>query len=175
MSELPRLSFTDWVVLALIAERPRHGFAVAALTAKDAEIGELWQISQPVVYRAVNYLAQHDLVRPAAVEDGSRGPRRTVYEASRQAREAVAAWLGEPVSHVREMRSELLVKLVLLRRRGDSVLPLAARQRAAIAPIEAALSEKATDSDGFDASVMSWRLETARLALDFLDSVTRTG
>jgi DNA-binding PadR family transcriptional regulator len=171
MSELPRLSFTDWIVLALIAERPCHGFAIATLTAEGGDIGEIWQIPQPVVYRSLNHLAEQGLVHPVSVEDGDRGPRRTVFAASRSGAEAVAQWLAQPAAHVREVRSELLVKLALLHRRGENPLPLVDRQRAVIVPIEAALSEKAARLEDFADVVALWRLEGARAALRFLDSL----
>ena len=38
-------------MLAVVDEEPAHGFAVAALTAAGAELGRVWQIPRPVVYR----------------------------------------------------------------------------------------------------------------------------
>lgn len=171
MDELPPLSFTDWIVLALIAERPSHGFAVAALTAEGADIGEIWHISPPVIYRSVNHLAGIDLIRAVSVEGGDRGPQRTIFAVSAEGGQAVARWLGQPVTHVRDVRSELLVKLTLLSRRGEDLLPLIGRQRSVVLPIEAALSQKAAELDHSCGIVILWRLESARATLRFLDAL----
>ena len=45
------LSLTDWVVLGVLTEEPRHGFAVAKELARDAELGQLWTVRRPLVYR----------------------------------------------------------------------------------------------------------------------------
>jgi PadR family transcriptional regulator AphA len=53
MSASPPLSLAEWTVLALISEAPRHGFAIFQLTAPDGELGRIWSITKPVIYRAV--------------------------------------------------------------------------------------------------------------------------
>ena len=53
MSEAVRLSLAEFVVLAVLDEAPRHGFAVASPTATQAELGRVWLIPRPVVYRSL--------------------------------------------------------------------------------------------------------------------------
>ena len=114
----PALSLAELTVLALLAERPAHGFAIARLTAPGSELGRIWQIPRPVVYRAMGRLAEAGLIAPGAVEAG-RGPQRTLYAVTPAGRQTVARWLAEPVHHVREVRSHLLLKLALLDRAGQ--------------------------------------------------------
>src|SRR3954468_19041632 len=73
-----RLGLAEQAVLAVLAERPAHGFAVAALTAKDGELGRVWHIPRPVVYRALGRLAEAGLVDAGDAESGP-GPQRTPY------------------------------------------------------------------------------------------------
>lgn len=47
----------EWTVLALRREEPRHGFAIATLTAPDGALGRVWQVPRPVIYRALGRLA----------------------------------------------------------------------------------------------------------------------
>ncbi len=75
-------------------------------------------IPRPVIYRAIGRLEQAGLVTPQAVEAG-RGPQRTIYSATAAGRKAAANWLDTPVEHVRDVRSQLLIKLALLDRALD--------------------------------------------------------
>src|SRR5690349_12965684 len=50
-ASLPEMSLPEWLVLAILAEHPAHGFAVAQLTAAGGDLGRVWQIPKAVVYR----------------------------------------------------------------------------------------------------------------------------
>ncbi len=171
MADTPPLSLPEWIVLALIAEQPRHGFAVAALTAADGELGRAWHVPRPVVYRAITALADEDLVAVDATEQSTRGPQRSVYAVTPEGASAVRDWLRRPVQHVREARSELLVKLALLERRGLSPRSLLSAQRRVFGQIETALSRQDAHEDGFGQVLLAWRVESARAALRFIDAV----
>jgi DNA-binding PadR family transcriptional regulator len=169
--ESPQLSLAEWIVLALIAEQPRHGFAVAALTAQDGDVGRAWHVPRPIVYRAVTRLTELGLLDVQATERGGRGPQRSVLGATERGTAAARQWLGRPVQHVRDGRSELLVKLALLTRRGRGELKLIKAQRAVFMRIEAALVRQQEHEDGFSRVLATWRTETVRAALRFLDDV----
>jgi DNA-binding PadR family transcriptional regulator len=62
----------EWTVPAVLREGPAHGFAIAALTAPQAELGRVWQLPRPVVYRALSRLAEAGLIAPAAVDGAGR-------------------------------------------------------------------------------------------------------
>jgi DNA-binding PadR family transcriptional regulator len=171
MSAWPSLSLPEWTVLAVVSERPTHGFAIAQLTAPQGELGRIWQIPRPVVYRAIARLVELGLLVPGAVESG-RGPQRTLYSATPRGRQAVRHWLDTPVEHVREVRSHLLLKLALLDRAGGDPTGLLERQKATLAPIARAINAESPASDGFDATLLAWRRATAKAALDFLAAVT---
>lgn len=164
------LGLPEWTVLAVIAERPVHGFAVAALTAPAGDLGRIWQIQRPLVYRALGRLEGADLIVPEAVETGP-GPQRTRYSATEAGRAAVAEWLRTPVDHVRDIRSELLLKLALLDRRGADPGELLGRQRAALEPIADAIIAERDACTGFDAVLLAWRQAGTTAAMAFLDDV----
>ena len=50
------LSPGEWAVLALLNERPTHGFALARALAPGGEIGRVWSFRRPLVYRALETL-----------------------------------------------------------------------------------------------------------------------
>lgn len=161
----------EWTVLAAVREQPRHGFAIAALTATDRELGRVWQIPRPVIYRALGRLEEAQQVAPTAVESGP-GPQRTVYDVTAAGRIAVDEWLGQPVEHVRDLRSQLLMKLALLDRRELPATQLIEAQRAVLTRIEARLAAERERLSGFEAVLLTWRHTNATAALRFLDEIS---
>jgi PadR family transcriptional regulator AphA len=168
--EVP-MALPEWTVLVLLSQRSAHGFAVSQLTAPDGELGRIWRIPRPVVYRAMSRLVEAGFITPASVEPGL-GPQRTIYTVTPEGRRAAEQWLSTPVEHVRDIRSYLLVKLALLYRAGDDPADLLARQRATLDPIARAMQAQQAELDGFDAILMAWRRATAAAALGFLDEIT---
>ena len=166
-----RLSLAEWTVLALLREQPAHGFAIAQLTAPGGELGRIWRIPRPVVYRSLGRLAEAGLITPQSVEAGL-GPQRTIYAVTAPGRAEAETWLGTPVEHVRDIRSHLLVKLALLHRAGWDPADLLKRQRAVLDPIAQAIEAQRAEVDGFDAVLLAWRRATAAAALGFLDDVS---
>ena len=166
------LSLAERTVLAILSERPAHGFAIARLTAPGGDLGRIWQIPRPVVYRAIGRLLEAGLVVPGAVESG-RGPQRTLYSVTPAGQEAVRHWLDTPVAHIREVRSHLLLKLALLDRAGGDPRGLLERQKAALEPIAEAIKAERPGPRGFDATLLAWRRATTAATLDFLDELTR--
>jgi PadR family transcriptional regulator AphA len=173
MDDDPQLSLPEWLVLAVLSQQPLHGFAVAQLTAPGGELGRVWQVPKAVIYRATGRLLEAGLVTPEGTEAGL-GPQRTVYAATPRGREAARDWLCTPVAHVRDIRSELLLKLALLDRAGDDPAGLLRRQREVLEPIAQAI-EARHDPGGFDATLLAWRRATAQAALQFLDSLGAAG
>ncbi len=165
------LSLAEWAVLAVVSERPTHGFAITLLTAPDGELGRIWRIPRPIVYRALGRLQEAGLIQPGGLEHG-RGPQRTIYAVTAEGRTAVGRWLETPVGHVRDVRSHLLLKLAFLDRAGEDPTTLLTRQKAALEPIARAIStEHPGQQQGFDAIILAWRQANATAALRFLDTV----
>src|ERR1700754_2528423 len=106
------LTTGEWAVLALIAEAPTHGFAVARSLAPEGAVGRVWAMRRPLVYRTIDVLTDRALVRAAGTEASASGPRRTLLEVTAAGTDAVARWLEAPVEHVRDARSELMLKLL---------------------------------------------------------------
>lgn len=167
---LPEMSLPEWLVLTILSQQSAHGFAVAQLTAAHGELGRVWQIPKAVVYRAIGRLLDAGLIAPEGTEPGL-GPQRTVYTVTAEGRAAAGRWLFAPVEHVREIRSELLLKLALLERAGENPVPLLRAQRAVLEPLVTAIESRRARSHGFDTILLAWRRATAVAALDFLDTI----
>ena len=165
--DAPRLSLTEWAVLAALAERPAHPFAVARLLAQDGELGRVLTVRRPLVYRAAERLAAGGLCRPDHTEPGEGGPERTVYRTTVAGRRALAEWLAEPVARVRDLRLEFLLKVRLIRRAGGSPLVLVRAQQAALASRLEVLAAGSAPGD----EVALWRRHSARAAQAFLEEL----
>jgi DNA-binding PadR family transcriptional regulator len=166
------LSLSEWLVLCLVCEQPRHGFAIARLLEAEGTLGKVWRVPKPVIYRALQRLEQLGLVRTAEQQASSQGPVRSLVDATEAGREAAAAWLTTPVSHTRDVRSELLVKLALLDRAGTDPRPLLATQREHLVPLAGALHARLDDATGFDRTLALWRYETVSATIRFLDALS---
>lgn len=162
-----QLATGEWAVLALLAEGPTHGFAVARALAPGGDVGRVWAMRRPLVYRTLDVLADRALVRAAGTEPSESGPPRTVLEVTDAGRERVDGWLLEPVQHVRDARGDLMLKLLYLHRAGRDATPLLDAQRERFQVIVREL--EAAEEDGFTRTLTQWRLEATRAAIRFVD------
>jgi PadR family transcriptional regulator AphA len=82
-------------------------------------------------------------------------------------RAALRRWLDTPTTHVRDVRTELLLKLAFLERRNVPTHDLIARQLEELAPVFDAVNKRPT-GDGFDRVLELWRREQAAAVQRFL-------
>jgi len=120
-------------------------------------------------------LLERGLIEPAGVEASAQGPTRTVMRATRSGRAAVRRWLAEPVDHVRDLRSLMLLKLVFAQRSGLDQTAMLVGQREALLGIEASLNERLDEATGSDELLLRFRLETTRAASRFVDDLLARG
>lgn len=166
MPETSELSVTEYAVLGVLAAGPSHGFAVAKDLGADADVGRIITVRRPLVYRALDRLVHNGLAEPVTTERSDSGPKRTIHRVTGRGHERLRSWLGEPVAHVRDMRIELLLKLAILRRSGDSPVDLVRAQKDSLQPTLEALDDPQTDDH-----VELWRRHNARAAGAFLDEL----
>lgn len=162
------LSPTAWAVLGVIAERPTHGFAVAQLLVAEGPLGRVWTVPRPLVYREIGRLVERGLIHETATERSDAGPERTIVEATPAGRDAIGGWLAQPVEHVRDVRSLLLLKLALHARSGTDPTPLLVAQRTRLEPQLARMEEIRRRATGFDRTLALWRAASCRAAIEFV-------
>jgi DNA-binding PadR family transcriptional regulator len=168
---LPDLSLTEWAVLAVAAEGPTYGFAIAKELAAEGDLGRIWTVPRPLVYRALVALQEHRLMEAVGEESGERGPSRTRMRATRAGKSAVSGWLTTPSPHVRELRTRLLLQFRLLDRKHADLLPLAVGQLEELSPILKSLEKQTRSTTGFDNLLATWRYESAQAAVRTLEAL----
>ena len=158
----------EWACLGILYQGPTHGFAVAARLKPGGDVGRVWSLSRPLTYRSLDQLVARELVHAVGEERGIAGGNRTILASTRRGRARFRRWLATPVSHLRDLRSELLLKLVLAEQCGIDVAAMLEAQRDVIDSINDGLAE------GPDDVVTMWRRESSEAARRFVDAV-RTG
>ena len=158
----------EWACLAILTQGPAHGYDVASRLAPSGDIGRVWSLTRPLIYRAIDQLTLRGLIVPVAEERGKAGGNRTIYSPTPQGRRLVRRWLQQPVPHFRAVRDELLLKLVLCSMLGVDRTKLLEAQRAVFAPMVDALAASGGRKLAAD-PVAVWRYESSRSALRFID------
>lgn len=156
------------VLGVLCVEGPAHGFALARKLSPEAELGRAWSVSRPQVYRAIEQLADAGFAKAGEVEMGSRGPGRTPFQITAAGSKAAKEWLDQPVDHLRDARSELLIKIMLRDRLGMPRSPFIDVQHEVFTGLTAGLVSR-SDANPDDLVTM-WRAEMAK---GVLSAITR--
>lgn len=167
------LSPGEWAVLGLLVEQPRHGFALVKAMAPDGEIGRVWSLPRPLVYRALTTLQAKGLASAMGIERSEVGPLRQPVAPTDRGREELFAWLSTPVEHLRDVRSLLMLKLALMSRLGQDPQPLIEAQARHFSVLVQALEQRANEAENrFDRLLMLWRVESGRAAMRFLEQAS---
>jgi len=168
-----QLRLSDWVALCVVCERTTHGFAIAQLFSHQGSLGQVWQVSKPAVYAAIQRLDKLGLVETLGEQSTSKGPARSLVKATRAGQAAARGWLRTPVMHGRDVRSELLMKLALLDRARADPSELLIQQRAEFSPVAAAPADQVPATTGTEHTLALWRHKAMSATLQFLDDLTR--
>jgi len=170
----PGLSLAERLVLCLVTQEPVHGFALAALLAPDGDVGMAWHVQKGEIYRAVQRLQRLGLITAEDRQYSRLGPPRAQLSATAEGHRAAQGWLRQPVTHPRDVRSELLVKLALLTRAGADPEDLLRAQRRQLTPAADRLAGQLRTATGFDRDLTRWRHDSVCATLRFLDTLLAT-
>ena len=131
-------------------------------------------MGRPLVYRSLEILEHRRLIEAAGHEPGIRGPNRTILRVTSDGSETLMHWLGEPVDHVRDVRSLLLLKLVFAERLDVDPRPMLGAQHDTIEAAIASLEERVNRSRGTEEILLRFRLESTRAVLRFIKGMLVT-
>lgn len=163
-----QLLLGEWACLGILYPAPTHGFAIAARLKPTGDVGRVWSLSRPLTYRSLEQLSARGYIHAIGEEPGIAGGTRTLLAATRTGRAQLRTWLNTPVAHLRDLRSELLLKLIIADICEIDLTDMLERQRSHIEELAATLAVP-TNGTGATDVVAMWRNESSQAALRFLD------
>jgi DNA-binding PadR family transcriptional regulator len=164
------LSLGEYAILGILRERPMHGYDVSRHFAPDRDLALVAPMEMSNIYALLKDLQEQGLIEGEREVVGLRPPR-TVFHLAPEADEQFLHWLEEPVGRLREVRSDLLVKLYFCRAiSGSFSLRLLDAQIAASRDYLDRLERLAeqADPDSFDRLVRASKISAARATVAWL-------
>lgn len=169
-------------LLALLTERPRHGYQLK--TAFEARTGGTWPLNVGQVYTTLQRLERDGLV----TGDGPAADGTVTYRPTVAGQEEVATWWAVPVDRGAPARDELAIKVALaVTSDGVDAAALVQRQRVEtlrtlqrLTRAKSRLADEAAAREGSVGTDSAWLLVLDRLIFDadaearWLDHVERT-
>ena len=160
-----QLSLVEATCLALISQGSTHGYDIAKRFHPNGDIGEVFTQTNPVVYRALKALDAAQLVKSTDAL-GVRKQLKFSLTMTDEGKRVLRSWLNAPATHIRDLRTEFLVKLHLRELVGMKQQKFIALQRDALDTVLARLLANSSRS-----AVAIWRREQARAVSRFLDEL----
>jgi DNA-binding PadR family transcriptional regulator len=162
------LTLTEGLVLCLVGEGPTYGLVLAGLLAPDGSLGRIWAVPKAMVYYTLQQLELLGLITMTGEHRTGPGRARSFCAITPAGAAMAQAWLSTPVDHVRDVRSELMVKLALHDRAGSDAGPLVRAQLAQLVPVAAALDDQLRTATGFERTLVLWRHQAMTATVRFL-------
>jgi PadR family transcriptional regulator AphA len=165
------LSLGEYAILGVLRGRPMHGYAIARRFAPDRDLALVLPMDMSSVYALLKDLQEQGLIEGQREVVGLRPPR-TVFHLTPEAEALFLQWLEEPVGRLREVRSDLLLKLYFCRAigTGASVRLLDAQIAASRAYLDRLLRLAGEAAPGsFERLVWDSKLGPARAAVAWLE------
>ncbi len=119
---------TEYALLGLLLDGPKHGYELARRFAPETALGEICRLEMSMLYALLKKQEKVDHIEAELESQGARPPKR-IFHLTPLGRAAFMEWVRTPVGRSREIRLDFLVKLYFARQLGDDdVLALIDRQ-----------------------------------------------
>ena len=98
-----------YAILGLLAEQPRHGYAVHAVF--EQRLSDFWELNYGQVYQVLTSLEREGLIAGQDERVGKRPPRK-VYSVTSRGQSALRNWLLGPSDRRRPFRDDFYVRFL---------------------------------------------------------------
>jgi PadR family transcriptional regulator, regulatory protein AphA len=158
----------EHAILGLLAREPLHGYDLARLYRAEG-LYDVCPVDQSMLYAYLKTLERRGLVEATEERVGRRPPRR-LFRLTRAGRVQFERWLQQPVSRMREIRLDFLLKLYFLEH-SDPVAAARLVERQ-IEACEVYLQElgRRTPADPFRALVAESKRTAAHATREWLEN-----
>jgi len=162
----------EHALLGFLHAEPMHAYQLHQQLTAARDLGLVWRIKEPQLYRLVGRLEEAGYVRAVAAPQETRPTRKMLY-LTPAGEAAFQDWLRAPVRHGRDLRLEFMAKLYFARQAGpDATRALVNAQRRELQAEHDRLTAQAariSDAAAFDRLVLEFRLGQLRAMLEWLD------
>ena len=160
----------EYAVLGLLGAEPRHGYDVSRHW-QSSPLNEVLPLEQSVLYGYLRVLERRGYLDWEEIRVGNRPPRR-IFTLSEDGWSVLNAWMSAPVTRMREVRLDLLLKMYVLRLIDPSREPRLVREqievcRSYLANVDRRLEE----AEGFERLLWESKRTGAAGVLAWLESV----
>jgi PadR family transcriptional regulator AphA len=164
------LSAAEYAILGLVYRQPGHGYQIAQEMAPNKGLGLICPLRLSNVYFLLGNLEQSGHIEVAR-RQADVYPPKTVFQVTAAGRRAFQSWIRQPLTRLRQVRLDFLLKVYFLRQQGvERILGLLDEQ---IEFCQRYVSEwkalvQSTEPDSFDCLAMQSRVAAAQGTLDWL-------
>ncbi len=164
------LSAAEYAILGLVCRQPGHGYQIAQEMGPNKGLGLICPLRLSNVYFLLGNLEQSGHIEVARRQDDVYPPK-TVFQVTAAGRRAFQSWIRQPLTRLRQVRLDFLLKVYFLRQQGvERILGLLDEQ---IEFCQRYVSEwkvlvQSTEPDSFDCLAMQSRVAAAQGTLDWL-------
>jgi PadR family transcriptional regulator, regulatory protein AphA len=106
------LSPSEYAVLGLLRRKPAYGYELQPLLRGSNGLGRVNPVEPAMVYAILKSLSGLELIEGAW--DYSEYPGKAIYRITDEGEATFERWLSHPVSRMREVRLDFLIKLYFL-------------------------------------------------------------
>ncbi len=107
----------EHVLLALLDQKPMHGYELYQEICGLPGISKIWNIKQALLYAILDKLEERGYVASQLIQ-GETYPPRKYFHLTEAGKASLEEWLRTPVRRARDLRQEFLAKLITTRRYG---------------------------------------------------------
>jgi PadR family transcriptional regulator, regulatory protein AphA len=119
---------TEYAVLGLLMDGPKHGYDLARRFAPETALGEICRLEMSMLYAVLKKQEKNGHIEAELKSQGARPPKRT-FHLTAMGRANFIEWVRTPVNRLRDVQPDLLIKLYFAWQLGDDdVLALIDRQ-----------------------------------------------
>lgn len=161
---------SEYVALALLCERPMHGYELYQRVRSDEALRAIWRIERSQLYFLLRKLEREGYIAELA-EEQAAGPPRLIYAPTPAGRAALEAWLRRPEAQPHDLRAAFLAKLYLALRSTPDIAPALVEEQRRVLNEWAGRQRRRAAGNDFVALVHRLRLSQIEAALAWLDEL----
>jgi PadR family transcriptional regulator, regulatory protein AphA len=111
----------EYVLLALLDQKPMHGYELYQEICGMQGISKIWNIKQALLYAILEKLEERGFLTSKLIP-GETYPPRKYFHLTEIGQSSFQEWLKTPVRRARDLRQEFLAKLIIAHRFGKADL-----------------------------------------------------